>query len=374
MGLSSSTVITTRVEAGDPLLDKLKEQQAEQQRLEAYYRSLLHESSLEADSLETAINRIDSDISYLNNKISNTLGQIETTNKIIDSLEDDITENTKRIDDLNTRLSSAYVMLYEMSQTSTLELILQSSTLDEIVSQSQYIQSIQTNLQKDIQDLDKAVVNLIDKKKDAEDRKKSLSNLKSELSSSRSSLNGQKTEKDNLLRQTEGEQDRYTELVAESKRRVLAIEAQIIARINELYNGGGFGGGPGVGQHVTRGTPIGIQGSTGFSTGDHVHFEVRVSNVAKNPRTYINNSKLSWPLRNFVVTQEFDENWWTGTGWAYANGHTGIDIAGPKNSVVYAPADGIIIMNQYYGGYGRAWVMKTDSGGLWVLLGHLKDS
>lgn len=65
-----------------------------------------------------------------------------------------------------------------------------------------------------------------------------------------------------------------------------AVVVQHKARISTLY-GHASQLYVSTGQWVQRGQMIAAVGSTGLSTGPHLHFEVRVNGVAQNPRPYL---------------------------------------------------------------------------------------
>ena len=52
------------------------------------------------------------------------------------------------------------------------------------------------------------------------------------------------------------------------------------------------------GQKIKRGEPVGIQGSTGRSTGDHLHYEVRINGLAVNPIKFVNKARLIYYYNN----------------------------------------------------------------------------
>ena len=61
------------------------------------------------------------------------------------------------------------------------------------------------------------------------------------------------------------------------------------------------------GQHVHKGDVIGYIGTTGRSTGPHLHYEVRLSGVAVNPIPYMQADQFSHPVEDAIPAPVFGQ-------------------------------------------------------------------
>lgn len=202
------------------ILNNLKKQASDNQ-------AKLNSSQKTADSLEAAIDNLDVNIGYTTAKITNTQAQIDATNRVITSLAGDIAIKQAEYDELMSRLRSAYVSLYELSQESTLEVILSSETLSDAVTKSQLVQELQSDLKSKADSVMALKTDLEQKKSESEAAKADLEALKNELVSTNASLGSQKTQKSYLLSATEDQIDQYLANASDIQKRIREVQRQL---------------------------------------------------------------------------------------------------------------------------------------------------
>lgn len=353
-----------------------KTQQQILQELQAQQKAKEAEAKRQADikaQADAKIKDLSTQISSVSQNIQQTSSDIASTSSAISQKDQQIAELTSELTRLEDQQGVLLRQMYIMRASMPDSLVIFS---DQPVSDREKEQAQFAALKKSVSAL---YLKTTAAKQDIELARSDLVNQNQRLSN----LKDQQTaQKDGLA----SYQQTQAQLKVNAEQALKDIQAQLL----KIYQGEasaqkaidaavaaglkGQGVGPGVGSRVSEGDFVGIESSTGFSTGCHVHEEVRVNNVPVNPQPYINNGTIRWALSDgFTITQPFGH---TSFSYVYVNGiHPGIDIAKPCGAPVYAPGDGTVIVNSCPdgcgSGYGHLWAERMDNG-LVVMTGHLR--
>ena len=343
------------------------EQQAKQAEYDAQQQgSLVQRAANRIDQIGSQINQLQNNIADSDQSIQDTQNQIEDKNQDIAAQESQMSILLKQQDVLVRNL-----YIQHLSQPDSLTLFSNQSVSQRATQDRQF-----TELQKAMASMSakvKQAQSIVEQRRnELMRRQRNLQDLKSQQIEQQHGLADAQQQQTDLKNNTENAEAALEQKAQQARAQEAKVESQIASELAAIVSaknsGGTISGGQNVGQRVSRGAVVGHEGSTGNSTGPHVHFECRVNNVAVNCIPYVNNGTVAFPVNSFIISQKFGE---TANSSLYGGAaHSGTDLSGPYGQPVHAPANGTVILNKYYGSYGNAWAELLDNG-LIVLLGHM---
>ncbi len=339
-------------------IDDLRDEQIRKSQELNAAKEAADQKMAEAQSLRNEIGILDASIAQTEAHIAVTDHEIDQAQTEIEITQKQIDEKEKELSFQKENLFETMRVMYESPQHSTVEIIVGSNSLSEVVDKAQYLEALEYQIEKTIDEIIRLKTELENKRNELERHKSSLSDLKAQQQAQKRGLDSQKSQKNTILASTVDAQKSYEQKIEEAR----ASLAKLNAEINRLLGGDRVSYG-----WANQGDIIGYEGNSGFSTGPHLHFEVRVNGSSVNPRDYLG-SALSWPMGDFRVTQEYGPASWT----SWYSFHSGIDLASNSGygTPIRAAASGDIILHQYYGGYGNT-IIIDHGGGLITLYGHM---
>jgi len=318
--------------ASDASADTISEKKQEINNLQKEInenRSELTQKSRDVNSLQNQISILGGQIKDTELQISLTQANIDITQAEIDQLISQIEQKEYELSIQKENLSETLRAMYETPQQSTLEIIVGSNSLSDIMNRTQYTEALQNRIDITMNVILQIKAELENKRNEQEKKKQELSSLLEQQKNYRKGLAEQKAAKDDLLYKTKGEEANYRQLLTQGYAELEKANAEL--------------------RRMEGGT-IGVAGSY--------------------PVT-------NWPMYGYISAP------FGACGCdAYFCGrcHTGIDIVAPPFTEIKAAKDGTVIdttnscpdFKNYAcgGGYGNRVKVRHDDG-YTAIYGHM---
>ena len=191
------------------------------------YEAQVEGARSQSTTLQNHISGLNAQINKLTLEIKSLSLSINQTSLEITDTEGKIGEASDKITKHKYALAQFIQIIYETDQKSLTEVLLKNETLSDFFSTLNSVQVAQNNLEDTIKSIRSLKTDLEDKQATLEDKKSDLERAQRLQTVTKKSLDSDKTSKNNLLKQTKGQESKFQELIKKSLKDIESIRAQI---------------------------------------------------------------------------------------------------------------------------------------------------
>ncbi len=197
-------------------------------------QNAVNEKANEVYKVSTDIDNLGNEISSAQNRINDTENQINQTQNDINSTQDEI---NRKQEELNTQIANrneTIKIIYENSEVNTLEVLIGSNNLSEVVNHNEYLDALEQKIEDAMTVINKLKTDLENKKVDLVKKQTELQTLKEEQEANKRSLQIQQDQKNSLLNMTLAQKNAYEDQVNQLKNQIKQISDAIYAERQRL--------------------------------------------------------------------------------------------------------------------------------------------
>lgn len=325
------SVYAVTVEELNAQSQALKEEKQQKEEQQEAIEEELSSQMQEIANLDTQISTNESEIQLLENQIGdleNSIGQKELE---IQEKQEEYNENEELLDE---RL----VVMYEKGETSFLDLLFNSDSLVDFLSNYYSLSQIAECDMELLESINNEKQEIENAKTELENQKAEITSLKAERQTKSITLQQQKQQREQKAQSLSEEDKKLDEEIKAYNNRIATVEAQAAEQLKAIEE-----------QKRKEEAANQAAGSNGGSTvnGSGLNFD----------------GSFIWPCDNKIVTSTVKDRW--------GKKHKGIDI-GARYENVYAAASGYAYTLENPGGYGH-YIVIVHGNNYISLYGHLNS-
>jgi murein DD-endopeptidase MepM/ murein hydrolase activator NlpD len=315
-------ILNQKIEINSNEIENLKKAAAE-------YAKKIEDYKGQAITLKNQLALLDNQIIKVELDLKTTQLQIDKSKLQIDALDWQLDKEEREITSQKGNLIEYIKTIDKNDQKSYLEILILNDSFAEFFNQLNYLEEIQSNIQRTVERL-KILKSAIEvQKADKERQREELEKLKAEQTSKEEKLKADNRAKESLLLETKSSELQFEKLLIEAKLRQNEIDSEIINLKDTIK--------------------------------DKI---LRLRSGNTSPQSTL----IDWPLENHdTITAYFHDPDYP---YRYIMEHPAIDIRAAQGTQIKAPAPGYVARAKD-AGYGYSYIILIHDNGISTVYGHV---
>lgn len=328
-------------EKTDKIEDELGSLKSENADIQAEIDAVRQQYTAASNQIQDLVNRknaVDQEIALLHSQILNINQQVIAYGQLIADAQDDMDEESQRLDELNEKHKARIRAMEEGGTVSYWEVLFQASSFTDFLDRMAMIEEIAQSDQRRLEEIQQAADDLSSTQAKMQQELRSLAEAQQTLADSESLLAEKRTESDGLLRSLAAQKEEFELLLDDSEAKQDALMKEIAQKEKELAN---------------------------------AQYEEKLAKLALQGQNPPSNATWITPVSGYTITSAFGMR--IHPVYKYALMHNGIDMACPQGTPIYATRAGKVTTASYQAGGAGYYVSINHGDGFSSIYMHMTN-
>lgn len=328
-------------EKTDKIEDELGSLKSENADIQAEIDAVHQQYTAASNQIQDLVNRknaVDQEIALLHSQILNINQQVIAYGQLIADAQDDMDEESQRLDELNEKHKARIRAMEEGGTVSYWEVLFQASSFTDFLDRMAMIEEIAQSDQRRLKEIQQAADDLSSTQAKMQQELRSLAEAQQTLADSESLLAEKRTESDGLLRSLAAQKEEFELLLDDSEAKQDALMKEIAQKEKELAN---------------------------------AQYEEKLAKLALQGQNPPSNATWITPVSGYTITSAFGMR--IHPVYKYALMHNGIDMACPQGTPIYATRAGTVTTASYQAGGAGYYVSINHGDGFSSIYMHMTN-